>query len=198
MIPLASNSAYPFPETEFEGRPFGFRQYAKTGFLHSAALIRLDILLRSCPRVIVDLSTGISTKSFGVANMPQKRRIGGSRDDDQRGRATLSSHYLRERDMPPPRSTKARVNESKYPFVVELAVDSNQLDFELSRQIIRFHQSRHIRPRYGRSVVNQFGTRYRWCFSDLSTARNFVKEFGGGFWKPTFEIANSKNSMLPS
>jgi hypothetical protein len=62
------------------------------------------------------------------------------------------------------------------------------LDLELSRQIIRFHQSRHIRPRYGRSFVNPFGTRYRWCFSDLSTARNFVEEFGGEFWKPTSEI----------
>jgi hypothetical protein len=119
-----------------------------------------------------------------VANKPQKRRIGGSQDDNEGGRATLSSHYLSERDMPPPRSTKARVNETTYPFVVQLAVDNNQLDLELSRQIIRFHQSRHIRPRYGRSLVNQFGTRYRWCFSDLSTARNFVEEFGGEFWKP--------------
>jgi hypothetical protein len=96
---------------------------------------------------------------------------------------------LRERDMPPPRSTKARVNESKYPFVVELAIKNGQLDFALSRQIIRFHQSRHIRLRYGRAIVGQFGSRYRWCFSDLSTARNFVEEFGGEFWKPSSEIA---------
>jgi hypothetical protein len=133
--------------------------------------------------LIAALSTHISTKAFGVANKPQKRRIGGSRDNDQRGRATLSSHYLSERDMPPPRSTKARVNESKYPFVVELAVENNQLDFELSRQIMRFHKSRHIRLRYGRAFVGQFRSRYRWCFSDLSTARNFVEEFGGEFWK---------------
>jgi hypothetical protein len=30
--PLASNSTYPFPEAELEGRPFGFRQYAKLAF----------------------------------------------------------------------------------------------------------------------------------------------------------------------
>jgi hypothetical protein len=86
--------------------------------------------------------------------------------------------------MPPPRSTKARVNESKYPFVVELAVKNDQLDFALSRQIMRFHKSRHMRLRYGRAFVDQFGSRYRWCFSDLSTARNFVEEFGGEFLKP--------------
>jgi hypothetical protein len=131
---------------------------------------------------IAALSTGISTKSFGVANMSQKRRIGGSPG------ATISEVVLRlvrERDMPPPRSTKARVNESKYPFVVELAVKKDQLDLALSRQIMRFHKSRHIRLRYGRAVVGQFGSRYRWCFSDLSTARNFVEEFGGEFCKPT-------------
>ena len=87
--------------------------------------------------------------------------------------------------MPPPRSIKARVNESKHPYVVELAVENNQLDFELSRQIMRFHKSRSIRLRYGRSFVGQFGSRYRWCFSDLSTARNFIEEFGGEFYKRT-------------
>jgi hypothetical protein len=29
MIPLAPSSAYLFPDAEFEGRPFGFRQHAK-------------------------------------------------------------------------------------------------------------------------------------------------------------------------
>jgi hypothetical protein len=32
MIPLASNSAYPFREQKSEGRPLGFRQYAKLAF----------------------------------------------------------------------------------------------------------------------------------------------------------------------
>jgi hypothetical protein len=86
--------------------------------------------------------------------------------------------------MPPPRTTKAKVNESKYPYIVELAVENDHLDVELSRRIMGFHKSRHIRPIYGRSFVSQGGLwRYRWCFSDLSTARTFVEEFGGEFWK---------------
>jgi len=76
------------------------------------------------------------------------------------------------------------MNERKYPYVVELAVEKDQLGVELSRQIMEFHKSRHIQLRYGRSTASQFGSRYRWCFSNLSTARNFVKEFGGAFWKP--------------
>jgi hypothetical protein len=86
--------------------------------------------------------------------------------------------------MPPPLSNKARVNEIKHPYIIELAVENDQLDLELSRQIMRFHKSRNIRLRYGRSFVSQIGSRYRWCFSDLSTACTFVKEFGGKFCKP--------------
>jgi hypothetical protein len=176
MIPLAS-ICLSVSRGRIRRKAFWFPPVRQTGFLHSAAALSVGLNLRSCPRVIADLSTGISAESFGVANKPQKHRIGGSRDDDQRGRATLSSHYLRERDMPPPRSTKARVNEGKYPFVVELAIKNGQLDFALSRQIMRFHRSRHIRLRYGRAIVGQFGSRYRWCFSDLSTARNFVEDW---------------------
>jgi hypothetical protein len=47
--------------------------------------------------------------------------------------------HLSERDMPPPRSIKAKVNESKYPFVVELAIENDQLDVEVSRRIILVH-----------------------------------------------------------
>jgi len=78
--------------------------------------------------------------------------------------------------------------EIKYPFIVELAVEDHQLDVELSRRIMGFHASRHIRPRYGRSSVGRGGKNifhYRWCFPDLLTARNFVEEFGGEFCKPT-------------
>ena len=86
--------------------------------------------------------------------------------------------------MPPPRGTRAQANENKYPYVVELAVVTDGMDIELSRQIVRFHKSRHIQPRHGRTVVRQRGFYYRWCFSDLSTARAFVEQFGGEFYKP--------------
>jgi hypothetical protein len=57
--------------------------------------------------------------------------------------------------MPPPRFNKALVNENKYPYVVELAVVTDGMDVELSRQIVRFHKSRHIQPRHGRTLVRQ-------------------------------------------
>jgi hypothetical protein len=86
--------------------------------------------------------------------------------------------------MPPPRFSKARVNENKHPYVVELAVVTDGMDVELSRQIVRFHKSRHIQPLHGRTIVRQGGSFYRWCFSDLLIARDFVEEFGAKFSKP--------------
>ena len=86
--------------------------------------------------------------------------------------------------MPPPRFSKARVNEDKHPYVVELAVATDGMDVELSRQIVRFHKSRHIQPRHGRTIVRQGGSFYRWCFSDLLIARAFVEEFSAKFFKP--------------
>jgi len=59
--------------------------------------------------------------------------------------------------MPPPRFNKALVNENKHPHVVELAVVTDGMDVELSRQIVRFHKSRHIQPRHGRTIVRLRG-----------------------------------------
>jgi hypothetical protein len=86
--------------------------------------------------------------------------------------------------MPPPRFSKALVNENKHPYVVELAVVTDGMDAELSGQIVRFHKSRHIQPRHGRTTVRQGQFYYRWCFSDLLIARAFVEEFGAKFCKP--------------
>jgi hypothetical protein len=86
--------------------------------------------------------------------------------------------------MPPPRFSKARVNENKHPYVVELAVVTDGMDVELSRQIVWFHKSRHIQPLHGRTIVRQGRIFYRWCFSDLLIARAFVEEFGAKFFKP--------------
>ena len=48
------------------------------------------------------------------------------------------------------RSGKARTNERKYPYIVELSVPLTGLDIQISRQITTFHKSRHIQVRYGR------------------------------------------------
>jgi hypothetical protein len=86
--------------------------------------------------------------------------------------------------MPPPRFSKGLVNENKYPCVVQLAVVTDGMDFQLSRRIVQFHKSRHIQPRHGRTIARQRGIFYRWCFSDLSIALAFVEQFGGEFCKP--------------
>jgi hypothetical protein len=85
--------------------------------------------------------------------------------------------------MPPPHGSKSLANERKYPCVVELAVVTDGMDIELSRRIVAFHKSRHIQLRHGRTIMRRGGFYYRWCFSDLLTARAFVEQFGAEFCK---------------
>jgi hypothetical protein len=59
------------------------------------------------------------------------------------------------------------------------------LDFELNRRIQAFHKLQRIQPRYGRSITEGDQIYCRWCFSDLPTARAFIEQFGGAFYKTT-------------
>jgi hypothetical protein len=83
------------------------------------------------------------------------------------------------------RGGKAVANERKYPFIVEVPVATKGLDVELNRQIIGFHKSHRVRPQLGRTIWRDEQRYYRWCFSDLETARAFVEQFGGAFYKTT-------------
>jgi hypothetical protein len=83
------------------------------------------------------------------------------------------------------RGGKALANERKYPFIVEVRVAANGLDIELNGQIIGFHKSRCIPPRFGRAAFRDGRTYYRWCFSDLEIARAFAEQFDGAFYKTT-------------
>ncbi len=83
------------------------------------------------------------------------------------------------------RASKVLANERKYPFIVEVRVAANGLDVELNRQILGFHKSRRTPPRFGRTIWRNEQRYYRWCFSDLTTARDFVEQFGGAFYKTT-------------
>ena len=83
------------------------------------------------------------------------------------------------------RTGKALANERKYPFIVEVSVAGSGLDVELNRQIVGFHKLRRIAPRFGRTVWRDQQRHYRWCFSDLETARAFIEQFGGSFYKTT-------------
>jgi hypothetical protein len=82
-------------------------------------------------------------------------------------------------DLMPKPTGKALTNEAEYPTIVELAVPRDGLDIELSRRIMEFHMSRFIQPRHGRIIHRGVQTYYRWCFSDLTTARAFIDQFGG-------------------
>jgi hypothetical protein len=88
--------------------------------------------------------------------------------------------------VPRPPNNKAMTNEINHPYVVEVAVDKDGLDVDLSRRIMQFHKSRHIQLRYGRIIITGRGkVHYRWCFSDLLIARDFAEQFNGEFCKPS-------------
>jgi hypothetical protein len=92
----------------------------------------------------------------------------------------------RRRNVAQFRSAKAVSNERKYPNIGELAVTSDGLELVLSSRIIDFHKSRHIQPRHGRTVLRERRTYYRWCFSDLGTACDFIEQFGGALCETGF------------
>jgi hypothetical protein len=79
---------------------------------------------------------------------------------------------------------KQLTNEAKYPHIVELAMRADGLEVELNRRMMEFHQSRQIQPRHGRRTIRDGEIYYRWCFSDLATARAFLERFGGGVLQP--------------
>jgi hypothetical protein len=83
------------------------------------------------------------------------------------------------------RGGKAAANEKKYPFIVEVPVAPDGLDVELNARIVAFHRSRRILPRFGRTTWRNEQRYFRWCFSDLETARAFVEQFDGAFYKTT-------------
>jgi hypothetical protein len=76
-------------------------------------------------------------------------------------------------------------NESRHPYIVQLPVDRAGLEFGLSRRIQAFHKSQGIQPQYGRSTTAGQQIYCHWCFSDLATARAFIEQFGGAFYKTT-------------
>jgi hypothetical protein len=78
-----------------------------------------------------------------------------------------------------PLSGKAVANEQKYPHIVELVVADDELDVEVSRRMMDFHRSRKIQARYGRRIIREGQIYFRWCFSDLETARAFMEQFDG-------------------
>jgi hypothetical protein len=46
--------------------------------------------------------------------------------------------------------------------------------------------------RKGAVVFKDGETRYRWCFTDSTTAHAFAEQFGGAFYKPLNEIVDPR------
>jgi hypothetical protein len=78
---------------------------------------------------------------------------------------------------------KPLTNEKTHPYLVEIPVTATGLDASLNRQIMKFHESRHIQLRHGRTILRGGEKYYRWCFFDLMTALAFVEQFGGAFYQ---------------
>ena len=79
---------------------------------------------------------------------------------------------------------KSLINEKTYPYLVEIPVAAAGLGVPLNRQIMKFHESRHIKLRHGRQILRGDENYYRWCFPDLMTALSFVEQCGGAFYNP--------------
>jgi hypothetical protein len=81
-------------------------------------------------------------------------------------------------------SYKAVRNETKYPYVVELPASVGGLEVALNRRIVQFHKTQHVQPRHGCPILTERQHYYRWCFSDLQMAHEFIKQFGGSLCEP--------------
>jgi hypothetical protein len=79
---------------------------------------------------------------------------------------------------------KSLINERTHPYLVEISVAAAGLGVPLNRQIMRFHESRHLQMRHGRTILRGGENYYRWCFPDLMAALAFVEQFGGAFYNP--------------
>src|SRR5215471_14119111 len=64
---------------------------------------------------------------------------------------------------------KSLINEKTYPYLVEIPVAAAGLGIPLNRQIMKFHESRHLQMRHGRRISRGGENYYRWCFPDLMT-----------------------------
>jgi hypothetical protein len=87
--------------------------------------------------------------------------------------------------MGEPHTSRTIINESKYPYIVELAVDTDdELSVELSRRMLHFHKSRNIQLRHGRRIIRETQIYFRWCFSDSATARALSSSLAEKFYNP--------------
>jgi hypothetical protein len=90
--------------------------------------------------------------------------------------AQVDDHEAMTRDK---FKSKKLSTERSFPHIIEIALPESGLAANVSREMARFHWSRDIRLRFGRTRT-QNGQQYgRWCFSEPAVADAFRKQFGG-------------------
>ena len=77
------------------------------------------------------------------------------------------------------RKSKALATERDFPYIVEGKLPVSGLDARVSREMATFHRLRDIRPRFGRTRIQDDQHYCRWCFSDPAIADAFRERFGG-------------------
>ena len=69
--------------------------------------------------------------------------------------------------------------ERSFPHIIEIALPEGGLTANVTSEMLKFHRSRDIRARFGRTR-SQYGQHYgRWCFAEPAVAEAFRKQFGG-------------------
>jgi hypothetical protein len=91
-------------------------------------------------------------------------------------------------------SNTARINERKYPHIVELALPDRGF-VSIIEAIERFHRLRAIQIRRGQSTWQNGGYCGRWCFNNSRTAKAFCAEFGGEIVRSSFGRKSSRLMM---
>jgi hypothetical protein len=77
------------------------------------------------------------------------------------------------------RTQRALTTERDLPHIVEIELPSSGLNTQMNREMVTFHRSHNIRPRFGRRRTKA-GKKYcRWCFLNPEVADLFQERFGG-------------------
>ena len=66
-----------------------------------------------------------------------------------------------------------------YPYIVELAVDTDKLNVELNRRMLHFHKSRNIQVRHGRRNYKRNQNLFSVVLFRLGDGSRFIEQFGG-------------------
>jgi hypothetical protein len=140
-----------------------FAQSACTRHRRSWSLSRNKFIMRSASSIKMRRGG----PQLNVANLPEllhekilSTRTSGhcvtavtSRGRGRKVRCVLGQRWAVRVYLCPRLPKKAISNEIRHPYIVEVAIVGDELNVQLSRRIMQFHQSQRIQPRYGRTIT---------------------------------------------